>query len=347
MSLPTILVTRQLPLKIVNQLSVHGQVEIWKSDCPVTREWLLDHMATADAMLCLLTDRIDREAILLGKRLRVVSSLSVGVDHIDVAECTKRGIPVGHTPGVLTEATADLAFALLMAAARRLEEGAQYVRQGQWTTWNPNLLLGRDVYGATLGIVGFGRIGQAMARRARGFNMRVLVAQVPRARPEGERGRGHEAAGEPQGFHQWTWNDSEAVTPAPFSEVLANADFVSLHVPLTDETYHLVGAKELRGMKPTAVLINTARGGVVDTEALCRALQEGMIGAAALDVTDPEPLPVSHPLLALSNCLVLPHLGSATVATRAQMAVMAVQNIVAGLQGNRLPYCANPQVYTV
>ena len=345
MSLPMILVTRPLPLKIMNQLTMHGHVMAWDQDGPVTREWLLDHIPGAEALYCLLTDRIDREVILLGKRLRVISSLSVGVDHIDVAECTHRGIPVGHTPGVLTETTADLAFALLMAAARRIEEGAQYVRQGQWRTWNPDLLLGQDVYGATLGIIGFGRIGQAMARRACGFNMNVFVAQVPRSHEQGEGAISSGNAGGLDPFHQWSWNEFNEITAAPLSEVLAKADFLSLHVPLTKDTHHLIGTNELRQMKPSAILINTARGAVVDTEALYQALRDGIIGAAALDVTEPEPLPVSHPLLALSNCLVIPHLGSASVATRARMAVMAAENVMAGLKKNRLPYCVNPQVY--
>ncbi|MGD9850088.1 MAG: 2-hydroxyacid dehydrogenase [Nitrospirales bacterium] len=348
MALPTILVTRRLPLKILNQLTMHGHVVTWESDYPVTREWLLDHISEAEALYCLLTDCIDRDVILLGKRLRVISSMSVGVDHIDVAECTNRGIPVGHTPGVLTETTADLAFALLMAAARRLEEGARYVRQGQWTTWNPDLLLGRDVYGATLGIIGFGRIGQAVARRALGFKMKVLVAQVSRSHDKEDEPTRSPEVKVADVFHQWTWSESResgAVQSVPLSDVLANADFLSLHVPLTKETRHMIGTNEFRIMKPTAILINTARGGVVETEALYRALKDGIIRAAALDVTEPEPLPASHPLLSLTNCLVIPHLGSASVATRGRMALMAAENVIAGLKGNRLPYCINPQVY--
>ncbi|MDR4495842.1 MAG: 2-hydroxyacid dehydrogenase [Nitrospirales bacterium] len=348
MALPVILVTRQLPLKVLNQLTMHGHVVMWEPDCPVTREWLLDHISRAEALYCLLTDSIDRDVILLGKRLRVISSMSVGVDHIDVAACTNRGIPVGHTPGVLTETTADLAFGLLMAAARRIEEGAGYVRQGRWTTWSPDLLLGRDIYGATLGIIGFGRIGQAVARRALGFNMKVLVAQVSRSRPKEGSPIPSPGMNVTDTFHQWTWHESlesGEVKPAPISDVLTKSDFLSLHVPLTDDTCHMIGANELRTMKPTAILVNTARGGVVETEALYLALKEGIIGAAALDVTDPEPLPASHPLLSLSNCLVIPHLGSATVATRGRMALMAAENVIAGLKGDHLPYCINPHVY--
>lgn len=350
MALPTILVTRQLPLRILNQLTMHGHVVTWEQNRPVTREWLLDHISEAEALYCLLTDSIDRDVLVLGKRLRVISSLSVGVDHIDVAECTNRGIPVGHTPGVLTETTADLAFGLLLAAARRIEEGARYVRQGQWTTWNPDLLLGRDIYDSTLGIIGFGRIGQAVARRALGFSMKVLVAQVSRSEhTEGNSPAGQEANVN-DSFHQWTWDESREtgeVTAVPFSDALSLSDFLTLHVPLTDDTRYMIGFKELKSMKSTAILINTARGGVVKTEALYRALKDGIIGGAALDVTDPEPLPASHPLLTLPNCLVIPHLGSASVATRARMAIMAAENVIAGLKGEHLPYCWNPQVYSV
>ncbi len=350
MALPNILVTRQLPLRILNQLTMHGHVVTWEQNRPVTREWLLDHISEAEALYCLLTDSIDRDVIVLGKRLRVISSMSVGVDHIDVAECTNRGIPVGHTPGVLTDTTADLAFALLLAAARRIEEGARYVREGQWTTWNPDLLLGRDIHGSTLGIIGFGRIGQAVARRALGFSMKVLVAQVSRSQQSEGTSTPAPGMNVTDSFHRWTWpesHESGEVKALPFTDVLAQADFLTLHVPLTDETRYMIGSRELRAMKSTAILINTARGGVVQTDALYSALKDGIIGGAALDVTDPEPLPASHPLLTLPNCLVIPHLGSASVATRARMALMAAENVIAGLKGDHLPYCWNPQVYTV
>ncbi len=345
MSFPVILVTRRLPEKAWGQLMTHGRLVRWEGDCPAPREWLLGHMAEAEGVVCLLTDRIDREVLDAGKRLRVLSTMAVGVDHIDVAACTEKQIPVGHTPGVLTDTTADLAFALLMASARRIVEGAEYVRRGEWTTWHPDLLLGHDVYGATLGLVGFGRIGQAMARRAVGFQMKVLVAESPR---HGTRGR-YPGASEGETPRRESLDeshlDSGLIQYAPFADVLAQADFISLHVPLTAETRHMIGENELRGMKPTAALINTARGPVVDTGALYEALRDGRIGAAALDVTDPEPIPANHPLLALPNCLIIPHLGSASVATRTRMALMAVENVIAGLKGERLPYCANPQVY--
>jgi len=297
---------------------------MWEGELPPPKEVLLREVAGCDGLLCLLTDPIDKEVIDAGKRLRVISQYAVGVDNIDLEAATARGIPVGHTPGVLTEATADLTFALLLAAARRIPEGVEHVRQGRWRTWEPMVLLGREVWGKTIGIVGLGRIGTAVARRARGFAMRVLYHSRSR-KPDLEAELG--------------------VEYTPLEDLLAQADFVSLHCPLTPETHHLIDEAALRRMKPTAILINAARGPVVDTDALLRALREGWIEAAALDVTDPEPLPADHPLLDLPNCIVVPHLGSATVAARERMAVMATENLLAGLHGERLPYCANPEVY--
>jgi glyoxylate reductase len=338
MPLPIVVATRQLPPKAWNELTAQAQVVCWESDCPVTREWLLDHIPEADGLYCLLTDRIDEEVLRFGKRLRVVSTMSVGYDHIDIPMCDARSIPVGHTPGILTETTADLAFALLMTAARRIVEGAEYVRQGHWAEWKPDLLLGQDIFGATLGIVGFGRIGQAVARRARGFHMNVLAVRSPRQNRESP--ESSETAG----------IDGEAsdIPPVRFVDLptaLAQSDFVSLHVPLTFRTQHMIGEPEFQMMKGSSILINTARGAVVDHAALYAALQQGTIGGAALDVTEPEPLPASHPLLTLHNCLVIPHLGSASTATRARMADMAVENVIAGLRGDRLPHCVNPEVY--
>jgi len=238
-----------------------------------------------------------------------------------VTACTARGIPVGHTPGILTDTTADFAFALLMAAARCIVEGVDYVRAGHWKTWGPTLLMGADVHGATLGIVGMGRIGRAMARRAAGFEMRVL-------------------------YYDPAVLDEQIVPGASrvdLDTLLVVSDFVSLHLPLTDTTYHLVGREQLRRMKSTAVLINTARGGVVDLEALLDALRDRQIAYAALDVTEPEPIPADHPLLNLPNCIVVPHIASASVATRTKMATIAAQNLLAGLQGEPMLYCVNPQ----
>jgi glyoxylate reductase len=333
-----VVVTRPLPLKAWNHLTAHAQLVCWEYDRPVTREWLLDRIPEAEGLYCLLTDRIDQDVLRFGKRLRVVSTMSVGYDHIDIPACTSRHIPVGHTPGILTETTADLAFALLMASARRIVEGVDYVRQGQWVEWKPNLLLGHDIFGATLGIVGFGRIGQAMARRAHGFRMNVLAVRSSRQTREGSK------SPSAKGTSGESW-EMPRVSFVDLATALAQSDFITLHVPLTSDTHHLIGPAEFSLMKRSSILINTTRGAVVDSTALFHALEDGTIGGAALDVTDPEPLPVSHPLLTLPNCLVIPHLGSASTATRSLMADMAVENIIAGLRGERLPHCVNPEVY--
>jgi lactate dehydrogenase-like 2-hydroxyacid dehydrogenase len=250
--------------------------------------------------------------------------MAVGVDNVDLAAATAHGIPVGHTPDVLTEATADMTFALLLAAARRIAEGVEYIRAGRWRTWDPMGLLGAEVWGATLGIVGLGRIGAAVARRAQGFGMRILYHD-PTRKPNLEAELG--------------------VEYAALDDLLARSDFISLHCPLIPETYRLIGESTLQKMKPSAILINAARGPVVDTDALVRALREGWIAAAALDVTNPEPLPFDHALMTLPNCTVVPHLGSATVAARGAMAKMAAENLLAGLKSRRMPHCANPAVY--
>jgi glyoxylate reductase len=263
----------------------------------------------ADGLLCLLTDRVDAELLDAAPRLRAVSVMAVGVDNVDLAACSARGVQVGNTPGVLTETTADLAFALLLAAARRIVEGEAAVRAGDWLTWEPGAFLGEEVNGAALGVVGMGRIGSAVARRAEGFGMRVLGVRS---------------------------------STDDLHDVLAESDYVSLHVPLSDATRGLIGEPELRSMKPTAILVNTARGPVVDTGALVRALREGWIAGAALDVTDPEPLPVDHPLLATGRAIVTPHIGSASRPTRELMASMAVDNLLAALRGERMPHLVNP-----
>ncbi len=321
---PTIYITRRIPDAGLEMIRQACRVRLWKGELPPPKEIILREVAGCDGLLCLLTDPIDAEVITAGHRLRVISQYAVGVDNVDLQAATARDIPVGHTPGVLTEATADMAFALLMTSARRIPEGIEKVRAGRWHTWEPLGLLGADVWGATLGIVGLGRIGTAVSRRARGFTMRVLYHdRVRKTGVEAELGLEY----------------------IPLDDLLAEADFVSLHCPLIPETHHLIGEQALRRMKPTAVLINAARGPIVETDALVRALQEGWIAAAALDVTDPEPLPPDHPLLALPNCIVVPHIGSATVTTRERMAVMAAENLLAGLRGARLPYCVNPEVY--
>lgn len=323
MTLPRVYVTREIPEVGLRLLREQCAVEVWPSELPIPRAALLSAAAQAEGLLTLLSDPIDATLIAAAPQLRVISQYAVGYDNIDVAAATARGIPVGNTPDVLTDATADFAFALLMAAARRIPEGMDNVRQGAWQTWGPKTLLGQDVWGATLGIIGLGRIGQAMARRGKGFAMRVLFTD-PHCKAEGA------ALG------------AECVS---LETLLAEADFVSLHCPLTPQTRGLIGARELRLMKATAILINTARGAVIQQDALVQALQEGWIGGAALDVTDPEPLPPTHPLVGLPNCLITPHIASATVTARDQMARIAAENLLAGLRGERLPHCVNPEVY--
>jgi glyoxylate reductase len=326
MTQPRVFVTRLIPeggLKLVREAC---DAAIWSEEMPPPREVILEQVRDVDGLLSLLTDRVDGELMdVAGPALKVISNFAVGYDNVDVPAATARGIPVGNTPGVLTETTADMAFALLMAAARRIVEGAAYVQAGKWRTWGPRLFLGHDVYGATLGIVGMGRIGQAVARRAIGFDMRILYFDP--------------------------YCDESKALPVEMGlrcqldNLLSEADFVSLHVPLTDDTRHMIGVEALSKMKPTAVLVNTSRGPVVDSDALYDALKGGTIAYAALDVTDPEPLPGDHKLLTLPNCLVVPHIASASHATRTRMAVMAAENLLAGLRGERLPNCVNPEVY--
>lgn len=317
----SIFVTRKLPTGALDKLAAHFVLDIWREETPPPHSALLEKVADKDALLCLLTDRIDKAVIDAGSKLRVISNYAVGYDNIDIAAATTKGIPVGNTPDVLTETTADLAFALLATAARRIPEGIAYAKEGLWKTWSPTLLLGSDLYRATLGIVGMGRIGRAMARRARGFSMTVLYSD-----PQADDGL-------------------EGAEKVPMEILLERSDFVSLHSPLTDKTRHMIDETALKAMKDEAVLINTARGGLVDHDALHRALTDKTIKAAALDVTDPEPLPADHPLYRLSNCSIIPHLGSATFATRTKMAQIAVRNLLAGLEGRRLPHCVNPEVY--
>lgn len=326
MSRPNVFVTRIIPEEGLRPIVDACDAEVWQDELPPPRDALLRSIEGRDGVLALLTDKVDDEFLdRAGSQLKVVSNFAVGFDNIDVAACTARGVAVGNTPGVLTETTADLAWALLMAAARRIAEGDRYVRDGRWKTWGPMLLMGPDVHGATIGIVGFGRIGQAMARRAQGFGMRVLYHDLSQASPQVEAELG--------------------ATFMPLDELLPKADFVSLHVNLSPQTQHLFNAERLRWMKPSAVLVNTSRGPVIDTDALVTALRDGVIAAAALDVTDPEPLPASHPLVGLESCLVVPHIASASLATRGKMASMAAANLLAGVRGERLPTPVNPEVY--
>lgn len=281
---------------------------------------MLEHIAGVQGLLAVLTDQIDAEVMDAAPQLKVISNCAVGVDNIDVAAATARKIPVGNTPDVLTDATADMAFALLLAAARRIVEGADFVRAGKWKTWDLSLLLGRDLVGATLGIIGFGRIGRAVAKRAAGFGMRVI-------------------------YHDPSAVTEYGATAVDLETLLRESDFISLHVPLTADTRHMISARALDSMKPGAVLVNTSRGPIVDPMALYSALKSRRIFAAALDVTEPEPLNADSPLLALDNCIIVPHLGSASERTREQMALLASQNLIAGLKGHVLPHCVNPEVY--
>ena len=315
---PRVFVARILPAEGLDPIRAACDADIWPDELPPPRDELLGRIAGCDGVLTLLTDRVDDEFLdAAGSGLKVVSNYAVGFDNVDVGACARRGVAVGNTPGVLTDTTADLAWALLMAAARRLPEADRYVRAGRWKTWGPLLLLGPDVHGATIGIVGFGRIGQALARRAQGFGMRILyhdVNQLP------------EDVTAPLG-----------ATYLPLEALLAQSDFVSLHVNLSPVTRHLINAQTLAWMKPTAVLVNTSRGPVVDQLALAEALRDGVIWAAALDVTDPEPIPMDDPLVGLDNCLIVPHIASASRDTRARMAAMAAANLLAGVRGEPLP----------
>lgn len=324
MSKPRVYVTRLIPDEGLQTILAACDAEVWEGELPPPREVLLEKIKGKEGLLSLLTDKVDAELMDAAGGLRVISNYAVGFDNIDVKAATARGIPVGNTPGVLTETTADLAFALLMAVARRVVEGVDYVRAGRWKTWGPRLLLGQDVHGATLGLIGFGRIGQAMARRARGFNMRILY---------------HDRARMPE---------AEAALGATFVDLdtlLRESDFVSLHTDLNPTTRHMIDAAALAKMKPTAILINSARGPIVDPVALADALRRGVIAGAGLDVTEPEPIPLDDPLLQLPNCVIVPHIASASVATRGLMARMAADNLLAGLRGERLPNCVNPEVY--
>jgi glyoxylate reductase len=304
-------VTRRLPGRALETLDPAIELDVWRDDAPPAPEVLRERAAGADGLLCLLTDRVDDALLEACPRLKVVSQMAVGVDNVDLEACARRGIPVGNTPDVLTDATADLAMALLLAAARRLPEGVEAVRSGAWGPWRPSWLLGLELRGARLGIVGMGRIGRATAERARAFGMEVVRIGRP---------------GDPG-----------------FREQLASCDVVSLHCPLTPQTRGLIDADALAAMKSGAILVNTARGPVVDQDALADALLSGRLGAAALDVTDPEPLAPDHPLLEAPNLIVLPHLGSATHATRERMAELAVANLAAGLAGRPLPHAVTPK----
>ena len=319
-SLWTVAVTREIPDAGLRPLQETSEIKLWDQELPPSPEELDGLLDGCDGAITLLTDRIDGPVLDRHPGLRVISNFAVGYDNIDVPAASERGVLVCNTPEVLTNATADHTWALLLAAARRIPESIAYVRDGKWKTWGPLLLLGRDVSGATIGIVGLGRIGKEVAKRARGFDMRVLAFDP---------------------FEDAAFAKEHGITYVPLEQLVAESDFVTLHVALTDETHHLIGATELSRMKPTAILVNASRGQVVDTAALVDALRSGSILGAALDVTDPEPLSADHPLVNMTSCIVVPHTASATVQTRDRMAELAAKNLLAGLSGERPPAAVN------
>ncbi|QQZ09831.1 2-hydroxyacid dehydrogenase [Heyndrickxia vini] len=312
---PKIYITRKIPQVIYDQFTEIADVRMWEeAEIPVPREILLQEVRAIDGLLCLLTETIDEEVIRQATKLKIISNMAVGFNNIDVSFAKKQGVIVTNTPGVLTETTADLTFALMMATARRIVEASDYLRNGEWKTWSPMQLTGRDIYGATLGIIGMGRIGQALARRAKGFKMNILYYNRAR-KLEVEKELGIEYC--------------------DFETLLRRSDFVSLLLPYSSEVHHLIGENEFKLMKETAILINTARGGIVDETALYHALKNGELWAAGLDVFESEPIDLESPLLSLPNVVTLPHIGSASEATRLKMAEIAANNIIQVLKGGQ------------
>ncbi len=324
MTKPKVYVTRRIAQEALDMIAQNAEMELWPEELSPPYEVILEKAKNIDGLLSLLTDKIDANLIKSAPKLKVISNMAVGYDNVDIPEATRRSIVVGYTPGVLTETTADFAFALLMAAARRVVEADAYTRKGQWKTWGPMVLLGQDIHHATLGLVGLGRIGMEVAKRARGFSMKVIYYDELRRSQEEERQLSVEYVPE-------------------LSALLSQSDFVSLHVPLSPKTRHLISTAEFTLMKPTAILINTSRGPVVDQKALYKALKSRQILAAAIDVTEAEPISRDDPLLTLDNIIITPHIASASVATRTKMAVMAAENLIAGLRGQIPPNCVNPE----
>jgi glyoxylate reductase len=319
-----VLVTRLLPEAPMEAVRARCAVDLWDGEGAIPRDQLLRRLPGKVGAITLLTERVDAEFLDAGSDLKIVANYAVGFDNIDVEECTRRGIPATNTPDVLTETTADLAWALMMAAARRIPEGDRLLRSLTPWIWGPEMMLGQDVHGKVLGIVGFGRIGHAMAKRAAGFGMRTIYHDVYRPSEEVERELGAEYR--------------------EFDDLLAEADYISIHVALTPETRHLFGAEQFRRMKKTAVIVNSSRGPVIDEAALAEALRGGEIFAAGLDVFEKEP-EVHSDLLELENAVIVPHLGSATVETRDAMGMLAVENLIAALEGHRPPTLINPEVW--
>ena len=322
---PRVFVTREIFSDALDDIRSKADLDLWTDELPPPRDELLDRATGVDGILCLLTDKIDCEFMdAAGHRLKVISQIAVGFDNIDVHEATKRGIPVGNTPEVLTQTTADAAWALMLSAARRIGESERAARAGKWRTWHPLHYLGQDIYGATLGIIGMGRIGFQVAKRSIGFDMKVIYHDVVR---------------------QDKYESQLPMEYVDMDTLLARSDFVSIHTVLDESTYHLIDARALSKMKPNAVVVNAARGPVVDPRALYEALRSGQISSAGLDVTEPEPIPVDDPLLTLDNCVIVPHIASASVSTRREMSRIAAANLLNGIAGERLVTCVNPEVY--
>jgi len=320
---PKVYVTREMPERGLRIIKEKFDAEVWPDYAPPPKKTIIKKAANVDALATLLSDKIDAEVFDAAPKLKIVAQMAVGFDNIDVVEATKRGIYVTNTPGVLTETTADFAWTLLMAVARRVAEADKYVRKGQWKVgWHPMMMQGRDIYGATLGIVGLGRIGCAIAMRAKGFNMKVLYYDVIR-RPDFEK--------------------RYDIVFTELDEIFKTADFITINTPYTKETHHLVDEKKLKSMKKTAYLINNARGPIVDEKALYKALKEGWIAGAGLDVFEEEPTPVTNPLLKLDNVVVAPHISSASYETRSKMAEMVAENLIAYFDGKTPPNLVNPE----
>jgi glyoxylate reductase len=320
-NLPIVLISHTLPKDWISLLEDKCEIFVGPYDASELAPFLIDLLPRVEGLFTLLTIPVTESIVIKSPKLRVVSNMAVGVDNIDVNACTVRKIPVGNTPGVLTESTADLTMSLLLCLARNIPQASQDAKEGRWKTWSPAGWLGIELSVSTLGIIGMGKIGKAVARRAKGFGMKILFT-------------------DPNVIHV------KDATQVPLNELLKKSDFISLHAPLTEDTRGIINHDSFSLLKPTAILINAARGPLVDTPALLNALQNHRIAAAALDVTDPEPLPPTHPLYKLPNCLIVPHIGSATQYTRRMMAELACMNLLAGLQGERLPHCVNPEVYT-
>ena len=323
--MPRTFVSRQIFPEYIKSIQDNTEAEIWEDELPPSREVLLEKVRGIDGLLCLLTDQIDAELMdTAGPQLKVISQIAVGYNNIDIPEATKRGIPVGYTPDVLTQTTADATLALMLAAGRRITESERAVRDGNWRTWHPLHFLGQDLYDATVGIIGMGRIGLEVAKRCLGFDANILYYDVAQRK------------------------DLESDYPLKFVDldtIFRESDFVSIHTVLDETTHHLINDEALSKMKQNSILVNAARGPIVDHKALYNALSQGEIAGAGLDVTNPEPIPLDDPLLTLDNCVIVPHIASASVKTRYEMSRISATNLLNGIKGEKLLTCVNPEVY--